>query len=468
MMKHVLICLLCLSSTFSFAQDPPEVLTLAEYLGYVKTFHPVVKQARLIASEGEAKLMESRGAFDPKLEVDFSKKEFKGSSYYNQLNTAFKIPTWYGIELKAAYENNDGLYLSPEKTVPDDGLFGVGVSVSLMRDLLINKRMALLKQARLYVKQAKAEQQLQVNQILYEAALSYFKWLQSYNEKKVYEAFLENAQFRFDGIKKSYESGELPAIDTLEARITLNTRKLNLEKARITYVKSGLALSNFLWLNDNTPVELREQMIPDVEAGNTVDTVLNTSALDMEQLDLSVHPKLQALDYKLQGLNLERKLKMNALLPRIDLQYQFLSETPELASSFNTMNYKSGLQVNFPLFLRKERGALRLANLKMQNMEFDIAVNRVSLRNKIDALNQELASYVNQTKYTEVIVADYQTMLEAEERKFFLGESALFLVNTRESKLIDAKLKAIELETAFNNTKAALYNVLARPEPDMP
>ena len=318
-MKYVLISLLLFTSTLGFAQDSTKVLTLSEYLGYVKTFHPVVKQARLITSESEAKLMTSRGAFDPKLEVDFANKEFKGSNYYNQLNAAFKIPTWYGIELKAAYDANDGLYLNPENTVPDDGLYSVGVSVSLARDLLINKRMALLKQARLFVKQAKAEQQLQVNQILYEATISYFKWLQSYNEKRVYAAFLENAQFRFDGIKKSYESGELPAIDTLEARITLNTRKLNLEKSRITYIKSSLALSNFLWLNDNTPIELRDQVIPDVETGEAIDNVLNTSELDLENLDLSLHPKLQSLEFKLQGLNLERKLKMNNLLPQVDL-----------------------------------------------------------------------------------------------------------------------------------------------------
>jgi hypothetical protein len=51
-------------------------------------------------------------------------------------------------------------------------------------------------------------------------------------------------------------------------------------------------------------------------------------------------------------------------------------------------------------------------------------------------------------------------MLAAEERKFFLGESSLFLVNSRESKLIDAKLKAISLENSFFNTKANLFNVL--------
>ena len=61
--------------------------------------------------------------------------------------------------------------------------------------------------------------------------------------------------------------------------------------------------------------------------------------------------------------------------------------------------------------------------------------------NKIDAINQELNSYVLQNDYTDIIVDDYSKMLSAEERKFFLGESSLFLVNSRESKLIDAKLK---------------------------
>ena len=58
-------------------------------------------------------------------------------------------------------------------------------------------------------------------------------------------------------------------------------------------------------------------------------------------------------------------------------------------------------------------------------------------------------------------------MLKAEERKFFLGESSLFLVNSRESKLIDAKLKSIALENNFFNTKAGLFNVLAISDIDI-
>ena len=460
-MRSLVIYIALLISCTTAAQDSTATISLSEYLGYVKTFHPIVKQANLIITESEAKLLKARGAFDPKIEVDYDRKKFKNTEYYDKLNAAFKIPTWYGIEFKGTIEENDGYYLNPESFVPEDGLYSVGVSVSLARDLLINKRMAMLKQAKMFVKQAKADRQLLVNNILYDATISYFNWLKSYNEKRVYEAFLSNAEIRFNGIKMSFEQGEAPAIDTIEARIALNDRKLNLEKARIKFLKSSLEISNYLWLNDNTPIELEDNIIPDTNTFNMVDATLNTSNFDIENLNLDNHPKMQSLDYKLESLTLEKRLSLNNLLPKIDLQYNFLSQTPEISRSFSTAAYKSGLNVSIPLFLRKERADLKLAKIKMQDTEFEMQSTRLNLKNKIKAITQELDSYMLQNKYTLVIVSDYTQMLDAEERKFDLGESSLFLVNARESKLIDSKLKAIELENNFLNTKASLFNVLA-------
>jgi outer membrane protein TolC len=117
--------------------------------------------------------------------------------------------------------------------------------------------------------------------------------------------------------------------------------------------------------------------------------------------------------------------------------------------------------VSFPLFLRKERGDLKLARLKMQDTEFEMDATRVNLQNKINALKQELESYVTQNEITTEMVSDYERMLVAEERKFQLGESSLFLVNSRESKLIDGQLKAIEIQNKFFSTKAKLFNSLA-------
>ena len=463
-MKALLTSILLCFSFIIPAQDSTSVISLAEYLGYVKTFHPIVKQANLTINDSEAKLMKARGAFDPKLEVDFDRKTFKNTEYYDKLNASFKIPTWFGIELKGNFEENTGDFLNPEAFVPEDGLYSAGISVPVARGLLTNQRMAMLRQSRLYLKQAQADRQLLVNNILYNATVTYFNWLKTYNEKLVYEDFLSNAEMRFNGIKKSFEVGDKPAIDTLEARIALNNRKLNLEKSRIKYIKSSLELSNFLWLNDNTPVEITDRIIPDVNTFESIDATLNTSALNIENYEIANHPKLLSLDYKYQSLSIEKRLKLNNLLPQIDLQYNFLSQTPEVARSFSTSAYKSGVNINFPLFLRKERGDLKLAKIKIQDTKFEIQNTKVSLKNKIDALTMELDSYILQNDLTVTIVNDYSIMLSAEERKFFLGESSLFIVNSREAKLIDAKLKAIELENSFFKTKANLFNVLASNE----
>jgi outer membrane protein TolC len=442
------------------SQADLEVMTLSEYLGYVKSFHPVVKQANLVINEGEAKLLKARGAFDPKLEVDMDRKEFKSTEYYDKLNAAFKIPTWYGVEFKAKYEENSGVYLNPESTVPEEGLYSVGVSVSLAQGLLTNRRMAMLKQAKLYNLQAEADRQLMVNEILFQAAQTYFNWLKTYNDKRIYESFLDNAQFRLDGIKKSFDVGEFPAIDTLEAGIIVNSRKLEYENARMTHVKASLELSTFLWLEDNTPVELQEDVVPDVNTVASIDQALNTSGLSLEMIDLEEHPKLISLGYKYEGLMVEKRLKANNLLPRIDLEYNLYSETPGYIDSYDTGNYRAGLNINFPLFLRKERGDLKLAKAKVQSAEFEIATTRVNLRNKISAITQEMESYLLQNAITEDMVRDYESLLRAEERKFFLGESFLFLINSRESKLIEAKLKANEIENKYFNSKARLFNTL--------
>lgn len=446
---------------FSQTQDLSNVLRFDEYLGFVKKFHPIVKQAELVIDESQAKLIKSRGAFDPKIEVDYDRKKFKNSEYFDRLNGTFKIPTWFGIELKGAFEENTGEFLNPQGFVPEDGLYSAGVSASLAQGLLINDRMASLKQAKLFRAQAKADRDIYVNNILYEASIVYFKWLKAYNELKLFENILVNAEQRFTGVQKGVEVGENAEIDETEARIAVNNRKLGLEQSKVKLIKAALELSNFLWLENNVPVELQPNIIPDVNTEPIVDAAFNINQLRSDEVVLTQHPKMLSLGYKLEGLEVDKRLKTNRLLPKIDVEYNFLTEVPEVARSLNTAEYKGGVNVVFPLFLRKERGDLKLAKLKMQDTEFEIDATRVSLQNKISALKQELESYVSQNEITTQMVLDYERMLQAEERKFQLGESSLFLVNSRESKLIEGQLKAIEIQNKFFNTKAKLFNSLS-------
>lgn len=131
------------------ATSQEKFITLEEFLAMIKKHHPVVAQADIKLSEAEAKLLKARGAFDPKLEGNVKEKNFKEVEYYSLWKGSFTIPTWYGIDVKANYEQNEGYYLNPENTTPRDGLWSAGVSIDVLKGMLFNNRMNMVKQAKI-------------------------------------------------------------------------------------------------------------------------------------------------------------------------------------------------------------------------------------------------------------------------------------------------------------------------------
>lgn len=462
-MRTYLTCFLLFIGVFLHGQiaEDSVILRFDEYLGYVKKYHPIAKQAQLTLAIGQANLMKARGGFDPKIEVDYDRKQFKGTEYYDRLNATFKIPTWYGIALKGNFEQNDGAFLNPVETVPIDGLYSAGVSMSIGQGFWINERMATLKQAKYFREQTKADRDLLVNQILFQASLAYFDWLKAFNEASIYKNFLANASIRFEGTKKRAVSGDIAAIDTVEAKIAFQNRALSLEQAKVKLMKRSLELSNFLWMNDDIPVELQTNVIPDTNINADIDTTLEILGKPLDSFTIANHPKLKSLGFKIEGLRVNKNLKANKLLPKIDLEYNFLTETPEFINSYETNQYKGGITFRLPLFLRKERGDLKLAKFKLLDAKYDFDNAQVALQNKIVAIYRELESFETQNLLINNIVTNYNTLLNAEERKFSFGESSLFLINSRETKLIDAELKQIAVRNKFYRTKAKLFNSLA-------
>ena len=170
---------------------------------------------------------------------------------------------------------------------------------------------------------------------------------------------------------------------------------------------------------------------------------------------------MRSLAYKLQGLELDRQFKGNKLLPVIDVNYNFITSEPDDLNTFYTQNYKAGLQFKMPLFLRKERGDLKLAQLKLRDTEYELTNTRLQLKNKILAVNTELNTLEEQNDLASELVVNYDAMLTAEERKYQVGESSIFLINSRELKLIDSQLKQIEITNKFYKAKAKLFKTIA-------
>jgi len=459
-MKKFLLFISLFSCVFLFSQDAPKInstLSYQEFIAYVKKHHPIIKQSNLVLSTGEAKLLKARGGFDPKLDVNFNTKEFKGIDYYDLFNATFKIPTWYGVEFKANFEENSGEFLNLQNDVPDEGLFAAGISVSVLEGFLINERIGSLKKARLFKEQKQAERDIIVNDLLLEASLAYFDWIKATNEQVIYDRFLENADMRFKAVKRNVEEGANAAIDSIEAKIIVQNRGLEIEVAQLNATKKRLKVSNYLWLND-LPVELQPTIKPELPQELLVASVNELETIVNQHFNIYEHPKVRSLASKVKSLEVDKKLKKNKLLPKLDLAYDFITPEPSNTSSFNTKEFKANINFSTPIFLRKERGDLKLAKYKLQDASLEQLNIQLKIQNKTSSNYAEISSLDKQYNLILEMVTNYEKLVSASERKFFLGESSLLAVNVYERKLIDIELKKNKTQIKLLDNRAKLFN----------
>ncbi|HEX4886770.1 MAG TPA: TolC family protein [Luteibaculaceae bacterium] len=448
---YLTACLVWVFSTRSLSAQK-QIFTADQFLFYVKKWHPVAVQARIGVDMGESTVTQARGGFDPKLSSTLDNKYFKETEYYKLLGAGLKVPTWYGLELQAGYDQNSGVYLNPENNLPPGGLWYGGVSASLGQGLFIDQRRASLRQAQLLYDASRAERDNTLNDLLFDATSQYWKWVAASNQLAVFQEALQLANERFEATKQSFVLGDEPAIDTLESYIQLQNLQMNASQALIDFQQESLKLSNFLWYDNNTPLEVTELLVPpDLDANLPRVPLAGDSLAVLLQSLPTTHPQLISYGYKQKSLEIDRRLKAEYLKPKLNVKYNALTQATgnNWVGSLSAQNYKWGLDFSFPLFLRAERGNLQLAKLKIQDINQEIELKGWELENKLKNYFQQQLILDEQVRLFSSAVVNYRAMLDAERRKFETGESSIFLINTRQQKLIEAQLKLIELKTKY-------------------
>ena len=165
-------------------------------------------------------------------------------------------------------------------------------------------------------------------------------------------------------------------------------------------------------------------------------------------------------------LQIERKLKTDRLKPLVELNYNVLNEPINYNpfSDLDINDYKWGVSIAMPLFLRKERGDAALAGLKIQETEAGILNLKAQLALKIKNSLIELNNSFVQLQIYQQSVNDSKRLLDAEKDMFENGESSLFLINMRELSYVQAQLKLVEWQSknkqygyAFGYAAATLF-----------
>jgi len=115
------------------------------------------------------------------------------------------------------------------------------------------------------------------------------------------------------------------------------------------------------------------------------------------------------------------------------------------------------ISLSQPLFLRKERGKYQLSKIKLIQNEYEQKIVNREINNTIASTFNDVNTYRDLIIFQEKIYQNTKLLFEGEKRKFEIGESSVFLVNSRENKMIESKIKIKELESKLEKSIAHLY-----------
>lgn len=443
--------------------DSSEVLSLESFVVFVLANHPVVMQADLLPEVAKQEIRLARGAFDPKLEASWDVKNFKDTEYYDIFNTTLKVPTWFPVDPKISVDRNKGLFLNPENAIPAGDDFRqvtAGLSLPIGRGLMIDQRRAAVRQAQIFAEINDADRIKLINKILLSAAKDYWSWYFAYYNFRLIDESMSISEEIYRRVTLDFEFGEVAAIDTVQAAITLQNRMIDRRAALIEFKRSGLILSNYLWGENQEPLELKDELIPDLKLVDQ--TLVPLATLDsLTELALIRHPDLVKTSGKLGQLTIDERLAKENLKPRVDLNYNFINSpigaSGDLVDIRLRNNYKLGVAFEFPLFLRKERAKLKQTRIKIDQTTYEFNLRQREIVNDISAGYFALNNSNDMLGLMQNAVDNYKRLLEAELFNLTNGESDLFKINFQQDKLLESQIKLMKLRAEFEKAKVTLF-----------
>ena len=446
MMKgNVLILFFVLNVGNIFAQQDFTIFPLKDFITKVKLHHPLAKVAAITEEKAVANIQIAKGSFDPVLDIEANAKTFDGKNYYRYNNGELKIPLPVG-DFKTGVENNAGQFLNSEITRGKSSY--IGFEFPLAKGLIIDKRRAALQQAKIALNENKQQRNMMMNDLLLDAYTSYNEWAGAYKLYNIFSEYVTVSAARLRLVKISFTNGDRAAMDTTEAFIQMQNFMLLQNEAFMALNTAAFQMNNFLWDENEKTQQLAENIIPDTLVLN--ESIQQTSLQNLLAHSNSTNPFLLQYKYKIEGLEVEKRLKFQNLLPEINAKANLLNRyfNPLKNAGLPLLenNNRWGIAIKIPLLFRQGRGEYRMAKLKLQENNLLFKQKNVETENKIKDYFNRITILQTQLATANNALLNYAALLKNELLRFNNGESSLFLVNSRENKVLEMKQKIIELQ----------------------
>nr|MCU0627639.1 TolC family protein [Gemmatimonadaceae bacterium] len=228
------------------------------------------------------------------------------------------------------------------------------------------------------------------------------------------------------------------------------------------YFAAALDLQNYLWDSRGNPEDLPLDAVPS-DSGFTREVLDSAAVPALLARALQLHPDVRKAEGKTLQAEADRLLAVQAVIPLVSAELSALAPGNFGAGDLEfgpavsrDANYKGAVFAETPLFFFKERGKLQSVGAKLDRarLERDLARRDVNIlfRTAVNDL-----SLLERQLDVQAQSVDRNSIMSAGERaRFDAGESNLFLVNTRERRVLDEQIKLVQLRSKYFAARAAL------------
>ncbi|WP_454783317.1 TolC family protein [Legionella sp. WA2022007384] len=430
----------------SHASQKIQKLSLMEVLQSIDTHYPQVKIARLEVIKASGAFVNAKGQFDPSLEAS-TRSQPAGGYINNYGDTQLTIPTLYnGVKLFAGYRNGEGnwpIYYQNYLT-NSGGEYRAGLSLPLLRDRLIDKeRTGLLSSAQLMLMKEQDAEAIKIK-IYQEAIKAYWQWVEAGLQLKTFKQLLQLAQKRQHAIEQQANLGDLPKLAISENLQQIIQREQLLNQAQMIFEQTSINLSLYFRDPKGNPLIPKGRSLP----------ALTSSSYTFEA-SLKEHPGIKKLNHYANMMKLKRNQARNELLPQLDASaYTFKQNGTGGYPLLIPQAAMVGVSFKFPLLQRQAKGNLIQAEGELRQV-------RVEKRFLYEQLHNEFANIligINRSKRQVSLLKKElslaQKVQHGETKKFYQGDSTLFLVNQREQMTTQVQLNTIQAQVQLEELKA--------------
>ena len=420
------------------AGDDCPTLTLDTFLRRMLRTSPQARSLRLAGDRAAAELLGARGGFGPRLVSGYEYKTQADKAKLDVLRSGLRQPLNLPMSptLKVDYRRGLGSSIDPSVATSRVGETRVGLSVSPLAGLFTDKRRAALDKARLAPRRARAQQATERNALLRDATYAFWDWVEARRKLEVARDLLALARRRQALVTRRARAGEAPAIDSVEAAQITASREGAVADAVRAAEQTRVTLATFLGGGDEAPASFRYAP-PPVPPDSTLETIRVEGAVDTA---LARRPALRALDVKQEQARIERSLAQSRLRPDLKLEAQAVSYDE---SPLNMTDVKVGLEIDQPLFFRRDRSDAEKARIRTRELDFERDRTEQTVRADVEAAVVALRQAQRRVRTARRSVALARRLREAEQRRFDRGEGTLFRLNQREQSLATARRELV-------------------------